>query len=121
MAQTLGIVEVIWRGKRVPVEAGVSFKPGGTVSKPVVTGRRVDRAQEFQAGEIKATTVLLRGQRLGDLYTTEEGELQVVCDTGQTFIWPDAFLSELLQATGGEGGKIEMTWTVGVAEELLNG
>ncbi|MFN7001787.1 MAG: phage tail tube protein, partial [Elioraea tepidiphila] len=70
MAQTLGIVDVVWRGRRLPVEKGAKFKPGGLVSKPVVTGRRVDRAEEFQPGEVKATTVLLRGQRLADLYST---------------------------------------------------
>jgi glucose/arabinose dehydrogenase len=121
MAQVLGIVDVTWRGRRLDVEKGAKFKPGGTVSKPVVTGRKVDRAEEFQAGEVKATTTLKRGQRLSDVYTRQEGELVVLCDTGQTYSWPDAFLSELLEVTGGEGGKIELTWTVGEAEELLNG
>lgn len=121
MAQTLGIVDIIWRGRRIPVEKGAKFKPGGLKNNSVVTGRRVDRSEEYQPGEVSGTTILQRGQSFVGMYSTGEGELQVVCDTGQSLIWNDAFMADLIEATGGEGGKIELKWVVGEPEELLNG
>lgn len=121
MAQTLGIVDIVWKGKGIPVEKGAKFKPGGLLNTPVVLSRRVDRSANFEAGEVTATTTLQRGQRLMDLLDAVEGELTVLCDTGQTLSWPDAFLTVLPEATGGEGGKIELKWAVGTPEELLNG
>jgi hypothetical protein len=121
MAQTLGIVDLIWKGTRIPVEKGAKFKPGGLKNNPVMTGRRIDRSEEFLPGEVSGTTILQRGQSFLGMYSTGEGELQVVCDTGQSLIWNDAFMGELIEATGGEGGKIELKWVVGEPEELLNG
>lgn len=119
--QTLGIVDLVWKGRRIPIEKGGKFKPGGLMNTAVVLARRVDRSANFEAGEVTATTTLQRGQRLMDLLDVAEGELQVLCDTGQTYVSPDAFLTTLPEATGGEGGKIELKWAVGEMEELLNG
>lgn len=119
MAQVLGIVDIIWQGQNIAVEKGAKLKLGGIKNNKVVYGRRVDRAQEFMASEVKATTHLRRGQRLGSLVNLGEGELQLVCDTGQTFVFPDAFLEGEQEMTGGEGGKIELTWAAGDYEEVL--
>ena len=73
------------------------------------------------ATEVSATTHLKRGQRFTDLYSVDEGELQVICDTGQTYVFTDAFLTERPEMTSGEGGKIEMKWAASAPEELLNG
>lgn len=126
MAQTLGIVDLVWTpaggtARRIPVEKGAKFKPGGLKNNVVKTGRRIDRAQEYMEGEVTAVTILQRGQSFLGLYSTGEGELQVICDTGQSLTFTDAFMSELIEATGGEGGKIELKWAVGEPEELLNG
>jgi hypothetical protein len=121
VTQFLGIVDVSWRGQRIPVEKGAKVKIGGIQNNAVIFGRQVGRAQEFAASEITATTHLARGQRFKDLYAVGEGELQVICDTGQTYVWSDAFLTERPEMTSGEGGKIEMKWMAGEPEELING
>ncbi|MDC7787965.1 phage tail tube protein [Rhodoplanes sp. TEM] len=118
MAQTLGIVDVVWKGQNLQVEKGAKFKPGGIKNNPVTYGRAVGRAQEFTPGEVKATVPLRKGQRASDLYSAEEGELQVTCDTGQVLTWSDAFMTEIPEFTGGEGGKVELTWAVGEPEEF---
>ena len=120
MAQVLGVVQIFWRGEEIPVETGATYKPAGMSQKPVTYGRRVGRADEFMAGECQATTNLERDQSLGELLARGEGELQVLCDTGQTFVHPDAFLSgDIPTLTGGEGGKIQLTWSFSEGEELL--
>lgn len=117
--QTLGIVDIVWRGRNIPVEKGAKIKVGGIKNNVVTYGRRAARAQEFEASEVTATTHLERGQRYGNLWDAGEGELQVVCDTGQTFVIRDAFLTDLPDITGGEGGKIELKWAGSAPEEVL--
>lgn len=119
MTQVLGIVDIVWRGRTLSVEKGASIRPGGIKNNPVTYGRTVGRAQEYQGSEVKGTINLERGQRWGNTWDPGEGELQVVCDTGQTFVIYDAFLSgDIPTITGGEGGKMEMTWSGGSAEEI---
>lgn len=119
MAQVLGIVDIIWRGRNIPVEKGAKIKVGGIKNNVVTYGRKVGRAQEFEGSEVTATTNLEKGQRYGNLWDEGEGELQVVCDTGQTFIFNDAFLTDHPDITGGEGGKIELKWAGSAPEEVL--
>lgn len=121
MAQTLGIVDVVWRGERLKVDKGSKLKLGGLKSNPVARARSMDHADEFEGSEISATIQMERGKSVLAIYATRTGELQVICDTGQTYVWTDAFLSNRPEATGGEGGKIELKWMAGEPEELLNG
>lgn len=118
--QNLGIIDIVWKGRNIPVEKGAKVRVGGIKNNAVTYGRRVGRAQEFEGSEITATTHLERGQRYGNLWDPGEGELQVVCDTGQTFVWADAFLTDRPDMTGGEGGKIELKWMGGEPEEILS-
>lgn len=120
MTQVLGIVDIVWRGRNIPVEKGAKFRPGGLKNNTVVYGRKAGRAQEFQESTATATTNLERGQRLGKLLDPGEGELQVLCDTGQIYVMRDAFLSgDIPDVTGGEGGKVELNWAAGAPEEIL--
>lgn len=119
MAQVLGIVDIVWKGRNIPVEKGAKLKLGGIANNPVVYGRKVGRAGEYKQSEIEAVTAFERGQRISELYTSEEGELQVVCDTGQSFVFPDAFLTDQRELTGGEGGKIPLKWAAGDYEEIV--
>lgn len=119
--QVLGLVVIRWNGRLVPVEKGAKVKLGGMKQMPIVYGRQIGRAQEWEASEITAVTSLQRGQSIDDFYAVAEGELQVQCDTGQSYVFSDAFLTDRLEITGGEGGKIELKWAAGDYRELLNG
>jgi hypothetical protein len=119
MAQTLGIVDIVWRGRTIPVEKGAKFRVGGIKNNTVTYGRKVGRAQEYMGSEVTATTVLEAGQRWGNTWDPDEGELQVVCDTGQTFVMYDAFLTDIPEITGGEGGKVELKWSASTPEEIV--
>lgn len=118
--QTLGIIDLFWRGENIPVEKGSSIRLGGIKNNTVTLSRAVGRAQEFQGTEVKAKTILRKGQSALDLFSEEEGELQVVCDTGQTYVIPDAFLTgDRPTMTGGEGGAIDLTWAGSTAQEVI--
>lgn len=120
MAQLLGIVDLVWKGQKLAVEKGAKLKLGGIKNNAVVYGRQVGRAQEFEASEITAVIPLKRGQRIGEVFGLAEGELQVLCDTGQTYTAPDAFLTNRPEMTGGEGGKVELKFACGEMEEVIN-
>ena len=117
--QTLGIVDIVWKGRTIPVETGAKLRLGGIKNNVVNYGNKAARAQEFEPSEVTATTNLERGQRFGNLWGPGEGELQVLCDTGQTFVIGDAFLTDRPDVTGGEGGKIELKWAGSAPEEVL--
>ena len=122
MADTLGLIDLSWKGQKLAIERGAKLKLGGMKNNVVIRGRRVDRSQEFEASEVTATIALERGQRLLDVIGDgSEGELIALADTGHSYTWPDAFLTNRPEMTGGEGGKIELMWAAGEAEELLNG
>lgn len=118
--QYLGITDVIWRGQILPCEKGSKIRLGGMRNNAVMLSRSTGRAQEFQGSKVTATVPLAKGQSAKALFAPDEGELQVICDTGQTYVISDAFLSgDIPDITGGEGGKIELTWEGGEAQEII--
>ncbi len=121
MAQTLGLITVIWNGVNVPIEKGGTVTLGGLVQKAVITGTTVDYANEMEASEVKVTSRVRRGDALLTMFAAGTGELQVQADTGQTYVWPDAFLDQLLRFTGDDGGKLSLGWKAGIPQEILNG
>lgn len=118
MAQAVGIIDLWWMGKQIAVEKGAKVKLGGIQNKTVVYGRGAARTQEFVQSHVECTTILLRGQKATEIYTQEEGELQVHLDTGQTIVAQTAWMTDRTDLTGGEGGKITLKWEFGAYEEI---
>lgn len=119
--QTLGIIDLTWRGRTIDAEKGSKVKLGGLKQNVVTTGRRVHHADEMEASEITATIVLPRGMKLSDIFVRGEGDLIARCDSGQTYAWPDAFITNRPEMTGGEGGKIQIVWAAGEPTEMTSG
>ncbi len=119
MAQTLGIIDVVWKGTKYPADDGTgSFDMGGLQNASVVAGRQVHRAQKMTAAKAEITTPLMAGMSLTDVFDRTSGELQVNCDTGQQFIINDAFLVVTPNATAGGGGKVKLSWEGSEALEI---
>lgn len=120
-AQTLGVMDIVLGGTSLDVEKGGKLKLGGYKQNAVLVQGKTFYAREYEASEITFTTVLKRGQKIGDIFASGTKECQVVCDTGQSFIFADAFVSNRPDMTAGEGGKIEVKLMAGAYEELMNG
>lgn len=120
MAQSLGIVEIIWRGTNIPIQKGAKFILPGFKNNSVVAGRKAYRSQEYAAGKATATTVLARGTSYGSLYDEGEGELQIRCDTGHVYTCPEAFLQDGPPEISDDGGKLELSWAISTYEEILS-
>jgi len=121
MAQALGLVSAVWNGTKLTIEKGGTFQNGGLVQKPVIDGQQVDYANAMEAGKASVTMRLLRGQALASVFVGAQAELQLQCDTGQTYIAPDAFITNTMNWTAGDGGKVKVEWAFSVAAEQLNG
>lgn len=119
MAQVLGIADIIWKGAGLNAQEGATFRPGGIQNKTVKAGRQGHRAQEFDVSEVKATIVFKRGDNLTALLDTAVGELQFVTDVGTTFVLPEAWIVGKPTLTGGDGGKLELTWNASGYEESV--
>jgi hypothetical protein len=120
MAQVLGLVDVIWNGQKIDVEKGSKVKLGGLMQKPLVVGQQVDFSAEYDMSEITVTTRLRAGDSLLSIFSSGAGELQVLCDTGQTYAWSDAFIANRPDFTAGEGGKVQIKWNASAPTELLS-
>jgi hypothetical protein len=116
--QTVGVIDAIWQGTKIPLEKGATFNPGGYKNNTVIAGRQVFRSQEVVPSKLEGTTVLQKGQTFTAMFPETEGELQVICDTGQIFIVPDAFRLDVPDVTGGDGGKVKVTWNGSAAQEM---
>lgn len=121
MAQTLGVVDIIWKGVNLQVVTnGAKLTLGGLRNNTVTYGRTASRAQQYAESKVSATVHLKKGQRYGSIFNVEEGELQVICDTGQTYVFPDAFLTgDHPEVTSGEGGNIPLNWAASGYEEII--
>lgn len=119
MAKVLGLLELNWRGQKIDIEKGAKVKLGGLQQKPVITGKQVDHADEFMQSEVTATAKLKAGDSLLAIWAPGAGELIAKCDTGQTYSWPDAFLTNRPEFTAGEGGKVPLAWAAGEPVELV--
>jgi hypothetical protein len=119
MAQTIGIVDIVWRGRRLPVEKGARILLGGLKNNPVVFGRGVAFSRENIASQVTCVTFLAKGARYDDIVTMDEGELQAICDTGAIFTFPAAFLTERPEID--DMGKMTLTWQAGEYEEVISG
>lgn len=118
MAQSVGIIDIVWRGRKIKAEKGSKVRLGGIQNKTVVYGRGAARSQEFVESLVECTTILMRGERASDIYTAEEGELQLQLDTGQTVVAPDAWMTDRPDWVGEDGGKIPLKWGFGFYEEI---
>jgi hypothetical protein len=122
MAQVLGLVSIVWNGTKLNIEKGATFEDSGYDQKPIVTGAQVDYAQEFMAGKVSCSMRLQRGLNLATIFIAGTAELQFVCDTGQSYLVPDAFIMGRKNITAGEGGKVKIEFGFGgPAQEILNG
>ena len=121
--QTLGVIDIVWNGVALDVEnKSGKLTIGGWKQNPVLVQGKVKWSREFEASEITATITLARDVDPATIWADGQAELQCNCDTGQSFTFPDAFLTNRPNMSGdGSGGKMEVKWAAGAPETLLNG
>lgn len=120
MPQLLGIVDLYWKGQKIDVKPGTNVELGGVTNKAQPYGRRIGRSQSMMESKITVKAIIPKGMVVTDLFKSDdEGELQVHCDTGQKFVWPDAFIEGTIKITSGDSSEADVNFAGGVPVEIV--
>jgi hypothetical protein len=119
MAQVLGRAIIRWGGRTIESEKGASLDTGGVRRNVVVYGRKVGHAEETAPAMLECVTALEAGAAVAEWNALKEATATFEADTGQVYVIRDAFLTEPLKMTDGEGGKVAFKLAGSPAEELV--
>ena len=115
----LGIVEASWGGTDIPLKVGNTFELGGVVSNPQVVGKTVDFSNSMKPSMISLKVAFRQGMRLTDMFPSGIGqELQVRCDTGQTFVFDNAFRQGTIKVSDGDSSEATVEFGAGAPLEI---
>lgn len=121
MAQSLGVLWLVWGGQRIDVEEkSTSFNRGGRVAQSVQAGVRVTQGYKYVPSKVKAKFPLLNGMSLDELTALNGSEMQVHCDSGQVYIISSAVIQGDPQTTGAPGSNVTMEWGGEYAVEVIS-
>src|SRR6185437_12166757 len=116
----LGIIKASFLGVEIPLREGSTFDLGGVVNTAQVVGTRVVNSQKMVPSEAKLKVSLEQGTVITDLFPAgATGELQIRCDSGQTFVWENAFRTDKLSVSSGENSNVDVTMAGGTPLELV--
>lgn len=120
-SQSLGVLAVNWGGTRIDVDAKASsFSLGGTVSTPVVAGNKIYQSLSTVPPMVDLKFPLVKGQSITALRALNGTEMQIECDSGQTYILPSATIQGDLKVTGGAGSNVAGKWSGSPASEVIS-
>ena len=121
MAQLLGIIEAVWNGQQIPLKPNSTFSLGGVTSKPQVYGSQVGFSNATEPSEAALNVAVEKGSSIYATFPAGvAGELQIICDTGQQYIWPDAFRSGRIEMSSGDNSEAKVTFAGGTPTEVIN-
>lgn len=120
-AQSLGVVYLVWGGQRIDVEEkSTSFSRGGRVAKAVQAGAKTTQSYAYMPSKVTAKFPLLGGMTLDGLTALNGTELQVQCDTGQTYTIAEAVIQGDPKISGGQSANVSVEWGGGPAVEVIS-
>lgn len=106
--QYLGRATIRAGGLVFNTEKGAKLNLGGAKRNSVVTNYAVGYAEENAAAELECTIPLEKGGSLQVIRDMVDATLIFECDTGQVYVVNGAFVTDTLEVTDGEGGKISV-------------
>lgn len=118
MGQLLGRATIRVDGRVIETAKGASLDLGGTKRNPIVYGRKVGYAEETMNAMIEGETSLEEGMTLEDLRNIAGAVVTFACDTGQSYVVRDAFITDTINLKDGDGGNIAIKIAGMPAEEI---
>ena len=119
MTQRLGKAYIKTNGELLETMPGASIDIGGVERKPVVGDSTVlGYAENVKESMIECEVAVGPGTSLTKLGAIKDATVTFECDTGQTYVVRDAFVTETIKATAAEGGKVPLKIAGQPAEEL---
>lgn len=119
MAQFLGRATIKIDGAVVETNKGASLDLGGVKRTAIVTGSKVGYAEELVPATVECETSLERGMSLETFRKLAGATVIFECDTGQSYVIRDAFVTDALNLKDGDGGNVAINISGAPAEEIL--
>lgn len=106
-------------GRLLATMPGAKVDLGGRARSSVVGDNRVHGFTEtLKPGMLECEISLSEGMSLDELRNITNATVTYEADTGQTYVIRDAFVTETLNVTAGEGGKVGLKFEGQPAEEM---
>ena len=115
---TVGIFSAWWKGQKIEIKSGATLRLPGNQNKTETAGGTGFRYGQYQIGQFKCTAVLPKGGSLAAFTPDDEDELQVMSDTGQQWVFPDAYILDAPDLAD-SGGNVPLTFNMNTYKELL--
>lgn len=98
---------------------GAKLKLGGNKRAPVLGTRGVIGYSEVtEAAELECEIALTAGTSLAQLKDITDATVTYEADTGQTYVMRNAFVTEAIEVSAGDGGKVAVKFAGDPAEEM---
>lgn len=99
---------------------GAKIDIGGAARSPVLGDNQVHGFSEtLKPATLECEISLGQGMSLEQLRNMKDATVTYEADTGQTWVIREAFVTETLNITAGEGGKVGLKMAGQPAEEML--
>ncbi|TXH32524.1 MAG: phage tail protein [Rhodospirillaceae bacterium] len=116
--QFLGRATVRWNGNVIETNSGASLDIGGVGRDTIITGTRVGFAEKTMPAILSCETSLEPDMSLDELRNIDDATVQFECDTGQTYVIRNAFLTDTPVVKDGAGGNVTLNFSGPPAEEI---
>jgi hypothetical protein len=98
---------------------GAKLKLGGDKRAPVVGNRGlIGYSETTEPAELDCEIALTAGTSLAALRDIVDATLTYEADTGQTYVVRNAFVTEAIEVSAGDGGKVMLKFAGDPAEEM---
>lgn len=120
MSQLLGRAWIKVDGDLLRSNDGAKIDLGGPVRDPVVGSHSVHGyAEKIKEATVECEISLAKGDSLETIRNITDAIITFECDSGQTYVVRQAFLTEPPVITEGEGGKVPLKFAGQPAEEMI--
>ncbi|MDH4319872.1 MAG: phage tail tube protein [Desulfobulbaceae bacterium] len=119
MSKRLGIATIKYDGKVLNSRPGASMDPGGIARKSVITDLNIGFSEELRQSKVECEIAYDKDTSLAELGQISGATLTFDCDTGQSYVIKDAWITDTPQLTAGDGGKVKLTFEGPAAEEMM--
>lgn len=117
MSQLLGRAYIKVDGDLLRSNTGAKIDLGGVMRGAVVGNQVHGYSESVKEATVECEISLAKGDNLEKIRNIADATVTFECDTGQTYIVRQAFLTEPPVVTEGEGGKIALKFAGQPAEE----
>jgi len=119
VSQRLGKAFIKTNGALLETLPGAKINLGGIKRTPVKGANSVHGySEEIETGKVECEISVSKDTKLIDYGKMSNVSITFECDTGQTFVIKNAFLTDPPEATAQEGGKVPLKFEGDPADQV---